>query len=56
MNQILEPYGWLMYLTTAMSHPLLPKEYHSKYVEMIREKVFPNTKEMEASVKEVRFE
>lgn len=35
----LEPYAQLMYLTTSMAHPLLPKEYHAPYADKVRQLV-----------------
>ena len=32
----LEPYAQLMYLTSSMSHPRLPKEYHAPYADRLR--------------------
>ena len=45
-NKLLEPYGLMMYFTVAMSHPLLPKQYHPVYANFVREKVLSRYDEM----------
>lgn len=53
MSALLEPWGWLVYLSASMCHPRLPKEYHPKYANLIREKVLAHYEEMIASVDEM---
>ena len=36
LNEKLEPYAQLMYLTVSMAHPRLPKEYHVPYADKVR--------------------
>ena len=55
LNRILAPYAQLMYLTTSMSHPMLPAQYHAAYAQQVREKVFPHEEEMRGSIAEIRL-
>lgn len=36
LNEKLEPYAQMMYLTTAMAHPRLPQAYHAAYADKVR--------------------
>ena len=46
MNDLLKPYAQLMYLTTAMSHPLLPAQMHGVYANMVRSQVLSRYDEL----------
>ena len=46
MNELLNPYGQLMYLTVSMSHPRLPAQMHSVYADMVRTKVLSRYDEL----------
>lgn len=50
LNELLMPYATMTYLLVSMEHPLLPKEYHAVFVNMMREQVFTHADEMLASV------
>ena len=53
INAKIEPYGRLMYFTTAMAHPRLPKQYHPMYAEMVREQVLSKYDEIKGSLVDV---
>ena len=36
LEELIEPYAQLMYLTTSMAHPRLPKQYHPVYASRVR--------------------
>ena len=42
----LEPYANLMYLSVAMAHPLMPKEYRKPYAEKMRSMILPRYDEL----------
>ena len=42
----LEPYSLLMYMTTALAHPLMPKDFHKPYVDNIRGRVLSRYEEL----------
>ncbi len=46
MDEKLEPYAQLMYLTASMAHPRLPKEYHAPYADRVRRLVLSRYEEM----------
>ena len=46
LNRKLEPFAYLMYLTVAMAHPLMPKEYHKIYAEKVRNLVLSRYDEL----------
>ena len=53
MSTLLEPWGWLVYLSASMWHPILPDEYRSAYAQLMRKKVLARTDEMLASLAEM---
>ena len=53
MSRLLEPWGWLVYLSASLSHPLLPQEYRGVYVRLMREKVLGHANEMVGSLAEM---
>ena len=46
LNTKLEPYANFMYLTVAMAHPLMPKEYKSVYADKIRKLILSRYDEL----------
>lgn len=50
LNQILEPYARLMYLTMTMTLPSLPAQYRAVIADQIRALIFPRAQEMMAGV------
>ena len=46
LNALLEPFAQMMYLTSAMSHPRLPKEYHAPYAQKVRTLVLSRYEEL----------
>ena len=42
----LAPYSLLMYLTAALAHPLMPKDFHKPYVDKIRGRVLSRYEEL----------
>ena len=53
INAKIEPYGRLMYFTTAMAHPRLPQQYHPMYAEMVRQQVLSKYDEIIGSLADV---
>ena len=53
LNELLVPWGWMLYLLSAMSHPLLPKQYHASYAEKMRQYVLSRSDEMRADIDEM---
>lgn len=53
MSTLLEPWGWLRYLSASMSHPRLPKEYHPVYAQLIRDNVLAHADQMVAALDEM---
>ena len=52
MDKVMEPFARLMYFTTSMSHPILPKEYHAVYADKVRSLVLPRAGEMLSAFEE----
>ena len=50
MDALLEPYGYMMYYTSAMANPILPAQYHPVYVKSVREKVLSRYDELLGSL------
>ena len=50
LDEKLEPYAQLMYLTASMAHPRLPKEYHAPYVDKVRRLVLSRYDEILGSL------
>ena len=46
LNARLEPYANFMYLTVAMAHPLMPKEYKSVYADKVRNSILSRYDEL----------
>lgn len=46
MDKKVAPFALMMYYTTSMAHPILPKEYHPVYAQKIRESVLTHADEM----------
>ena len=46
LNEKLLPFATMQYLTAAMSHPRLPKEYHSVYADKVRKQVLSRYDEL----------
>ncbi len=42
----LEPFSLLMYMSTALAHPLMPKDFHKPYVDKLRERVLSRYDEL----------
>ena len=53
LNELLEPWGWMLYLTGSMSHPRLPQQYHAPYAEMVRQRALSHAKEMHEHIEEM---
>lgn len=53
LNALLEPWGWFLYLISAMSHPRLPQQYHPAYAERMRQMVLVREDEMRAGLAEM---
>ena len=52
LNRKLEPYAQMMYLTTSMAHPRLPKAYHAAYADKVRELTLSHFDEIVGSLKD----
>ena len=50
LNEKLEPYAQLMYLTVSMAFPRLPKEYHAPYADKVRRLVLSRYDEILGSL------
>ena len=50
LNEKLLPYAEMQYLTVAMSHPRLPKEYHPVYADRVRKQVLSRYEELLGSL------
>ena len=55
LEELIEPYARLMYLTSSMSHPRLPKQYHPVYANKLRELVLSRYDEILGSLAEVKL-
>ena len=53
LNDLLTPWGWMLYLLSAMSHPRLPKQYHAPYAEKMRQFVISRADGMRGDIKEI---
>lgn len=53
LSELLEPWGWMLYLIGSMSHPRLPQQYHAPYAEMMRQRVLSHAQEMREHVEEM---
>ena len=53
LNEKLEPYAQMMYLTTAMTHPRLPQAYHAAYADKVRRLTLSRYDEILGSLKDV---
>jgi uncharacterized protein (TIGR02172 family) len=53
INELLEPWGWFLYLTTSMSSPRLPEQYRMTYADRVRQAVLAHTDEMRAGIGEL---
>ena len=53
LNDLLAPWGWMLYLFSAMSHPLLPKEYHASYAERMRQHALSHAETMASNIEEM---
>ncbi|MDO4796869.1 MAG: phosphotransferase [Coriobacteriales bacterium] len=53
LDDLLEPWGWLLYLSSSMSHPRLPQQYHAPYAALMRERVLARTDEMRERAEEM---
>lgn len=54
MSALLEPWGWLAYLSAGMCHPRLSDEYRLVYAQRIRDNVLARDNEMIASLPELK--
>lgn len=54
MSALLEPWGWLAYLSAGMCHPLLNDENRLMYAQRIRDNVLAHDNEMIASLPEMQ--
>ena len=55
LEKLIEPYAYLMYLSSAMAHPRLPKQYHPVYVDRIRKFVLSRYDEVLGSLADVKL-
>lgn len=52
LNEKLEPYAQMMYLTVSMAHPRLPKAYHAPYADKVRQLTLSRFDEIVGSLKD----
>lgn len=52
LNEKLEPYAQMMYLTVSMAHPRLPKAYHAAYADRLRQLTLSRFDEILGSLKD----
>lgn len=52
LNEKLEPYAQMMYLTVSMAHPRLPKAYHAAYADKVRRLTLSRFDEILGSLKD----
>ena len=56
LNEKLFPFAQLQYLTVAMAHPRLPKEYHKPYADRVRKEVLSRYDELLGSLKDLNLD
>ena len=52
LNEKLDPYAQMMYLTVSMAHPCLPKAYHAPYADKVRSLTLSRFDEIVGSLKD----